>query len=80
MTYVKGIVKYLTPGASQDSLIELGALKPGEFQRWVTEVNPAWSQIFLSGSAPTSPPAQPSLSKLPVVCRACAAHRTAGAV
>jgi hypothetical protein len=27
-------------------LIELGALQPGEFPRWVADVNPAWSEVF----------------------------------
>ncbi|CAN0272209.1 unnamed protein product, partial [Phaeothamnion confervicola] len=55
-TYVKGIVKYLMPEQSKDliaglhqnvqRLIELGALQPGEFPRWVAEVNPAWSEVF----------------------------------
>lgn len=56
MTYVKGIVKYLTPEDSGDliaglhenlfRLTELGALVPGEFAQWVAENNPAWSEIF----------------------------------
>lgn len=65
MTYVKGIVKYLTPDQSADlisglhenvnRLIELGALAPGEFSQWVHVNHPDWAKVFpLPQPPPTS--------------------------